>query len=244
MPGRLVNFWDRKGYVCAWIISVLVHSIFISWPLGNGELQGAERFVAVRGMSVVTARLSGVSRMSDVSETLSDDTAAVPVAVSDLSDDFRIKEEAQAALVALAESSPDAGLMEVPFAPIPASVAEIQEPPKFYLRSELSAPPVMVLGPDLDEVMASDQEARVIGVYRFRLYVSKVGEVVRVQNVSGEGRLNESIAAALMKARFSPARLDGVVVNSQVEVALEIVESAQGASQVSDHGVRLPPLPG
>lgn len=122
-----------------------------------------------------------------------DDTAAVPVAVSDLSDDFRIKEEAQAALVVLAESSPDAGLMEVPFAPIPASVAEIQEPPKFYLRSELSAPPVMVLGPDLDEVMASDQEARGLACIDFACGASARSGRLSVQNARrGEAELRVS----------------------------------------------------
>lgn len=226
-------FLTDKCSVRAWIISGLAHALILMLPLNNSALHrtvthGAEDPAAVRGTSTVTARLSG-------------DTSAIHATDPGLSSKSHDQTEARAAL---AESSSGSGLMGVPFGPVPVLAPETRESLRFYPRAQLSSPPVVAFWPDMESAIVAGQEAGASGVYRFRLYVSEDGEVVRVQVVSGEGALNEGLVAALSRARFLPARLNGDIVGSQVEVVLEIEGSAQGASQVSEGGARLLPLSG
>lgn len=119
----------------------------------------------------------------------------------------------------------------------PVALEDAPDFSRFYARSKLSIPPVLLLSPDIEGAELAELEEGVFDVLRIRLFISRSGEVVKVESVSNQGSDDQSerLFAIFKNARFLPARLDGIAVNSQIELELDVADVSAGSSRVSDH---------
>ena len=237
-----VHIQNRKGLVCGWIVSLLAHVLFLGWHIDQDNLHYGDWVGSALWFSKIEARITSHPVPTEVPDVLVGDAFSIHRADSDVSTGQSGREYQQTTSTMDLETTMVTNPMASPN--ILSVHRETPDHSRFYLRSELSAPPVMSSWPDLDDAVFVGQNAEAIDSYRFRLYISQAGEVVRVQVVNGGGNLNEKLLAALKSTRFLPARLDGVAVNSQVEFELGIEEGTRGSSQVSDHNVRFSGLSG
>lgn len=121
--------------------------------------------------------------------------------------------------------------------PAPQVVPKIAvEMTAYFLRSQLTIPPVLEDEPAIELPEAPEKGARV----KVRLFISKTGQVDQVEVVDKAGttdKLEEAAVEAVSIARFSPGERDGLKVGSQVVYEIDVDGLARGVSRSSDRGV-------
>lgn len=110
---------------------------------------------------------------------------------------------------------------------------------RYFRRSELTRPPVLLGEPMVDAPDQAGDEPSPGGKVSLRLFVSASGELDRAEIERSAVRPDfESVAiAAFMPLRFSPAQIDGVAVNSQVVFEIDFDSQTSGSSRSSDRAL-------
>ena len=107
---------------------------------------------------------------------------------------------------------------------------------RYFRRSELTRPPVLLGEPTIDAPDRAGDAPQPGGKVSLRLFVSASGELDRAEIERSAGRPDfESVAiAAFLPLRFSPAQIDGVAVNSQVVFEIDFDSQRSDSSRSSD----------
>lgn len=140
------------------------------------------------------------------------------------------------------------GSLEIPEVPIVSAIEKVEtsvsvepgksdaaaepsesSPPKgplYYHVNELSTPPTIVIPPH--NIVPDGDDSRIVGAARLRILISDTGSVDNV--LVDESTLPEDYALqirnAWLQATYSPGRIDGGAVRSQVEVEIHFANEA------------------
>jgi hypothetical protein len=222
-------------------VSLLLHFLFLFCLLGSPKFagQGAEtgKALEIRLSAVVEKKRGDVERIAEIgipNKRAKSSERKTPAVLS------------QAAPTTRENPRPDretrSGDESKPWEP-PEQAAPSANPPGdadgdvavFFTRSRLSVLPMMLTSPALDDSLpvSGRMEHR---RYVLRLFIDRDGQVVDVlgtSSLNGE-RILEQLIAAFKSVRFSPAQINGIAVNSQIAIEVDVADVLPGSSQVSD----------
>ena len=234
---------NDRGAAWPWLISVLAHVLVLCWTVDQHNTnQGAlsiESSAILRIEAKISTDRTFKSSLPEESGGSVDwgrhgDGQLHTEQLARDSISGRVSENWKAAgEVILTSAKPDSE--------VPAHLNDLSDSSRFYVRSEVSKPPVILFWPELDELGGGNDGMP--KSYRLRLFISKNGDVLDVQTLLPriDRGFVEMLITALKTARFAPAQLDGVAVNSQINIEIEPQDAVAGSSRVSDHKDVRPP---
>ena len=115
-------------------------------------------------------------------------------------------------------------------------VPAVADNARYFRRSELTRPPVLLGEPVFDAPDEPGKEPPQGGKLSLRLFVSASGELDRaeIERSASLSDLEAAVIAAFLPLHFRPAQIDGVTVSSQVVFEIDFDSQAEGSSRSSD----------
>lgn len=232
-PGERLptNFWWALG------VSLLLHLFFLELgsvfdrPDGARELRGMALQVSLQAELASFELASDLANDSvETSETisgrLSSSVEAVEAPVFLETRKTPLTEE-QGRRSRQGQDAPTA-IQDIPVAAVDGS--------RYFRRSELTRPPVLLDEPMIDAPDDAENEVQPSGKVSLRLFVSASGELDRaeIERSAARSDFEDAAVAAFLPLHFSPAQIDGVAVNSQVVFEIDCDRQAHGSSRSSD----------
>ncbi len=232
-PGERLptNFWWALG------VSLLLHLFFLELgsvfdrPDGARELRGMALQVSLQAELASFELASDLANDSvETSETisgrLSSSVEAVEAPVFLETRKTPLTEE-QGRRSRQGQDAPTA-IQDIPVAAVDGS--------RYFRRSELTRPPVLLDEPMIDAPDDAENEVQPSGKVSLRLFVSASGELDRaeIERSAARSDFEDAAVAAFLPLHFSPAQIDGVAVNSQVVFEIDFDRQAHGSSRSSD----------
>lgn len=238
---------------CAVAVSLLVHFLFLVYVprtmeifgkrerLENEPGSGTQAALAVRLIASPGEEKGDGEKIADTKALDGYSTESAEGALSTaLSSAVSMAEEHQETLPngEVQWSRKEQESARQPSSPTSSAVAENDF---FFPRSQVMIPPVVLTASAVSDPLAALGGRLKPGQYLLRLFIDREGRVVDVRGSispdapdGNDDHIHERFLAAFASVRFSPARINGLAVNSQIDIEISAMDESPGSSRVSD----------